>query len=177
MPKWRRRWDSNPRYAFTHNGFQDRRLRPLGHSSRKTALARMTRPRQRPKPRRSVARKPCRNNDDSEQAPTKRSMPEDRRDRDVRRFAVKAARGVKDGHVRKTRCPFEAEWRHMEKRPLAGTHVMQLLKSPRTETSSQIARSSRQNFMTTKRRSMLWPKGCPKKTPIPARGAFRRETS
>jgi hypothetical protein len=31
--KWRRRWDSNPRYAFTHAGFQDRCIRPLCHSS------------------------------------------------------------------------------------------------------------------------------------------------
>ncbi len=30
---WRRGWDSNPRYACTHNGFRDRRLRPLGHLS------------------------------------------------------------------------------------------------------------------------------------------------
>jgi len=33
VPKWRRGWDSNPRYACTHNGFRDRRLRPLGHLS------------------------------------------------------------------------------------------------------------------------------------------------
>jgi site-specific DNA recombinase len=31
--KWRRRWDSNPRYGFPHAGFQDRCLKPLGHSS------------------------------------------------------------------------------------------------------------------------------------------------
>ena len=30
---WRRKRDSNPRIAFTINGFQDRRLKPLGHSS------------------------------------------------------------------------------------------------------------------------------------------------
>ncbi len=30
---WRRRRDSNPRDPFESNGFQDRRLRPLGHSS------------------------------------------------------------------------------------------------------------------------------------------------
>ena len=30
---WRRRWDSNPRCAFTHAGFQDRCNRPLCHSS------------------------------------------------------------------------------------------------------------------------------------------------
>ncbi len=31
--RWRRRWDSNPRYALTHAGFQDRCNRPLCHSS------------------------------------------------------------------------------------------------------------------------------------------------
>ena len=31
--EWRRRWDSNPRYAFTHAGFQDQCIRPLCHSS------------------------------------------------------------------------------------------------------------------------------------------------
>ena len=30
---WRRRWDSNPRKAFTHVGFQDRCIKPLCHSS------------------------------------------------------------------------------------------------------------------------------------------------
>ena len=30
---WRRRRDSNPRDPFESNGFQDRRLQPLGHSS------------------------------------------------------------------------------------------------------------------------------------------------
>ncbi len=30
---WRRRRDLNPRYPFGHSGFQDRRLKPLGHSS------------------------------------------------------------------------------------------------------------------------------------------------
>ena len=30
---WRRRRDSNPRYRFRYSGFQDRRLKPLGHSS------------------------------------------------------------------------------------------------------------------------------------------------
>ncbi len=33
VPKWRRRRDSNPRRASTLNGFQDRRIRPLCHSS------------------------------------------------------------------------------------------------------------------------------------------------
>ena len=31
--KWRMGWDSNPRYACTHGGFQDRCLKPLGHPS------------------------------------------------------------------------------------------------------------------------------------------------
>src|SRR5690348_5020258 len=31
--KWRRRRDSNPRYPFGYNGFQDRRFQPLTHSS------------------------------------------------------------------------------------------------------------------------------------------------
>ena len=30
---WRRRWDSNPRGARTPGGFQDRCLKPLGHTS------------------------------------------------------------------------------------------------------------------------------------------------
>ena len=30
---WRRGWDSNPRYAEAHDGFQDRSLKPLGHPS------------------------------------------------------------------------------------------------------------------------------------------------
>lgn len=30
---WRMGWDSNPRYALTHAGFQDRCLKPLGHPS------------------------------------------------------------------------------------------------------------------------------------------------
>ena len=30
---WRRKRDSNPRTSFPVNGFQDRRLKPLGHSS------------------------------------------------------------------------------------------------------------------------------------------------
>ncbi len=33
--KWRMGWDSNPRYACTHGGFQDRCLKPLGHPSSK----------------------------------------------------------------------------------------------------------------------------------------------
>ena len=31
--RWRMGWDSNPRYAFTYGGFQDRCLKPLGHPS------------------------------------------------------------------------------------------------------------------------------------------------
>jgi site-specific DNA recombinase len=38
--RWRRRWDSNPRYAFTHAGFQDRCIRPLCHSSGPGGLTR-----------------------------------------------------------------------------------------------------------------------------------------
>ena len=30
---WRRGWDSNPRYAYTYNGFRDRHNRPLCHLS------------------------------------------------------------------------------------------------------------------------------------------------
>ncbi len=33
VPSWRRKRDSNPRYSFPYCGFQDRRLKPLGHSS------------------------------------------------------------------------------------------------------------------------------------------------
>lgn len=38
------------------------------------------------------------------------------------------------------------------------------------ETSSLISQSSQQDFMTPKKHSMLSLKGCPKKTPFPARG-------
>ena len=31
--KWRREWDSNPRYVFTHTRFPSVRLKPLGHPS------------------------------------------------------------------------------------------------------------------------------------------------
>jgi site-specific DNA recombinase len=31
--KWRKRWDSNPRWSRPHGGFQDRCLKPLGHPS------------------------------------------------------------------------------------------------------------------------------------------------
>lgn len=31
--KWRKGWDSNPRYGLPHGGFQDRCLKPLGHPS------------------------------------------------------------------------------------------------------------------------------------------------
>jgi hypothetical protein len=37
--RWRKRWDSNPRRAFTLAGFQDRFLKPLGHSSASGAIA------------------------------------------------------------------------------------------------------------------------------------------
>src|ERR1700730_10977236 len=33
MLKWRKGWDSNPRYPCRHAGFQDRCLKPLGHPS------------------------------------------------------------------------------------------------------------------------------------------------
>src|SRR5471032_34232 len=35
---WRRGWDSNPRYACTHNGFRDRPDRPLWHLSGATLI-------------------------------------------------------------------------------------------------------------------------------------------
>ena len=31
--RWRREWDSNPRYGFPYGGFQDRCHQPLGHPS------------------------------------------------------------------------------------------------------------------------------------------------
>ena len=34
-PDWRRRQDSNLRWDFSHNGFQDHPLKPLRHSSLK----------------------------------------------------------------------------------------------------------------------------------------------
>src|SRR4051812_4246411 len=33
LENWRRKRDSNPRTSYPVNGFQDRRLQPLGHSS------------------------------------------------------------------------------------------------------------------------------------------------
>ncbi len=33
-PKERREWDLNPRWAYTHNGFRDRPIRPLSHPSK-----------------------------------------------------------------------------------------------------------------------------------------------
>ena len=36
--KWRREWDSNPRYAFTYTRFPSVRLKPLGHLSRSRPL-------------------------------------------------------------------------------------------------------------------------------------------
>ena len=40
--KWRKGWDSNPRWSCPHGGFQDRCLKPLGHpsaSARSCAIA------------------------------------------------------------------------------------------------------------------------------------------
>lgn len=31
--RWRKRWDSNPRWGSPHAGFQDQSLKPLGHTS------------------------------------------------------------------------------------------------------------------------------------------------
>jgi hypothetical protein len=36
---WRRERDSNPRYPYGHNGFQDRRFQPLTHPSALESLA------------------------------------------------------------------------------------------------------------------------------------------
>lgn len=137
----------------------------------------MTRPRQHPKPPRNVARNPCCSSDDSDRVPYEAFHP---------------------GSLSRSRCPAIREascagrevWAYLEramtfrggmatygKEAAPGTHVMQLLKSPRMESPSLIARSSRQHFMTTSKHSMLWPKRCPKKTPFPARGPYRRETS
>jgi hypothetical protein len=33
LARWRRGWDSNPRWTCAHAGFQDRCLKPLGHPS------------------------------------------------------------------------------------------------------------------------------------------------
>jgi site-specific DNA recombinase len=41
--RWRRRRDSNPRYPSGYSGFQDRRLKPLGHSSVNISVADGTR--------------------------------------------------------------------------------------------------------------------------------------
>src|SRR6266581_9195211 len=32
-PRWRRGWDSNPRYPVGHSGFRDRPIQPLSHLS------------------------------------------------------------------------------------------------------------------------------------------------
>src|SRR5216683_5331397 len=42
--EWRMGWDSNPRCACTHAGFQDRCLKPLGHPS---GMRLLLRPRRR----------------------------------------------------------------------------------------------------------------------------------
>src|SRR5271165_6007413 len=47
---WRRGWDSNPRYACTHNGFRDRPDRPLRHLSVAGAYTDVPGPPQRPTP-------------------------------------------------------------------------------------------------------------------------------
>src|SRR5262245_35036991 len=49
---WRRGWDSNPRYACTHNGFRDRPDRPLRHLSRATLISGRFPPGNRPQLRR-----------------------------------------------------------------------------------------------------------------------------
>ena len=33
LQRWRRGWDSNPRYPYEHNGFRDRPIQPLSHLS------------------------------------------------------------------------------------------------------------------------------------------------
>ena len=40
--KWRTGWDSNPRWAHTHGGFQDRCLKPLGHPSHESTTCQLT---------------------------------------------------------------------------------------------------------------------------------------
>ena len=45
---WRRGWDSNPRYAYTYNGFRDRPDRPLRHLSRGPHIEPPSPPRNRP---------------------------------------------------------------------------------------------------------------------------------
>ena len=50
--EWRRGWDSNPRYACTHNGFRDRPDRPLWHLSRATLIGGRLPPGNRPEVRR-----------------------------------------------------------------------------------------------------------------------------
>src|ERR1700691_5311886 len=40
---WRRERDSNPRYPFRHNGFQDRRYQPLTHPSAGVGLSSIVR--------------------------------------------------------------------------------------------------------------------------------------
>ena len=36
--RWRREWDSNPRYSFPHTRFPSVRLKPLGHLSGRPSL-------------------------------------------------------------------------------------------------------------------------------------------
>src|SRR5947207_6297517 len=37
LRRWRREWDSNPRYGFPYTRFPSVRLKPLGHPSRNAA--------------------------------------------------------------------------------------------------------------------------------------------
>ncbi len=48
VPKWRMGWDSNPRRACARSGFQDRRLKPLGHPSGSAGGLGLSDPRPRP---------------------------------------------------------------------------------------------------------------------------------
>ena len=56
---WRRGWDSNPRWACTHGGFQDRCLKPLGHPSRSGEDRSGTKPSLRPPPRIRQLKRPA----------------------------------------------------------------------------------------------------------------------
>ncbi len=47
---WRRGWDSNPRYAHTHNGFRDRPDRPLWHLSKRKRRRAYSHPPATPQP-------------------------------------------------------------------------------------------------------------------------------
>ncbi len=65
--KWRREWDSNPRYALTHTRFPSVRLKPLGHPSDtgRTIAAgrhqsRIRRPSSTPPKKQIAGSQPCR---------------------------------------------------------------------------------------------------------------------